>query len=98
MLTEGTVLAFAGTALGVSLAFALTRYLAHQGSIALPLLSTIKVDGAALGWTLLITGTVSLLFGLVPGLKLAAGIYPRHVERADRESQGGSTNGCAEPW
>ncbi len=73
MLAEGVVLAVAGTVLGVCLAFALTLYLAHQGSIALPLLSSVKVDGPALAWTMLITAAVSILFGIVPGLKLAAG-------------------------
>ena len=29
----------------------MTAYLAHQGSIALPLLSSVRVDGAALAWT-----------------------------------------------
>ena len=31
-----------------------SAYLAHQGSIALPLLSMVRVDGTALVWTLLI--------------------------------------------
>ena len=34
--------------------FPVTRYLAHQGSIALPLLASVRIDGAALGWTMLI--------------------------------------------
>jgi predicted permease len=57
----------------LGLAFAITIYLAHQGSIALPLLSSVKVDGAALGWTLLITAATALLFGFAPGLKISAG-------------------------
>jgi predicted permease len=72
LLAEGAVLAAAGTALGVCLAFALVMYIARQGSIALPLLSSVRVDGAALGWTLLVAVAVSMLFGLVPGLRMAA--------------------------
>jgi hypothetical protein len=55
LLTESLVLAGAGALLGLAFAFTLLRYLAHQGSIALPLLSSVRVDGPALGWTLLIT-------------------------------------------
>ena len=73
LLAEGMVLTAAGAALGVCLAFVLAMYVAHQGSIALPLLSSVRVDGAALGWTLLLTVTVSMLFGLVPGLRIATG-------------------------
>ena len=54
LLTESLVLSSAGALLGLGLAFAITIYLAHQGSIALPLLSSVRVDGAALAWTILI--------------------------------------------
>ena len=55
------------------LAFAITAYVSRQGSIALPLLSSVTVDGAALLWTLLITSVTALLFGSVPGLRLSSG-------------------------
>ena len=71
LLTEGLLLAGTGALLGFSLAFALTFYLAHQGSIALPLLNSVRLDGVALAWTLLITGATAVMFGLVPGLRLA---------------------------
>jgi putative ABC transport system permease protein len=73
LLTESLVLAGGGAILGLSLAFTGTRYLAHQGSIALPLLSSVQLDGPALGWTLLISLVATLLFGFVPGLKLSSG-------------------------
>jgi len=69
LLTESLVLSGAGAALGLGLAFAITRFLAHQGSMALPLLSSIRVDGAALVWTLLIAIGVGVLFGLAPALR-----------------------------
>ena len=69
LLTESLVLSGAGAALGLGLAFAITRFLAHQGSMALPLLSSIRVDGAALAWTLLIAICVGVLFGLAPALR-----------------------------
>jgi predicted permease len=71
LLTESTVLSSAGALLGLGFGFAMTRYLAHQGSLTLPLLSSLTVDGAALGWTVLIAVVSSILFGLVPSLGLS---------------------------
>ena len=73
LLTESLVLSGAGAVLGLAFAYAAVQYLAHQGSISLPLLSTVRIDGTALAWTLLITAVVGLLFGIAPGLKIAAG-------------------------
>jgi len=73
LLTESLVLSNAGAVLGLGFAFAITTYLAHQGSIALPLLSSVKVDVTALTWTLLIAVAAAVLFGLAPGVKMSAG-------------------------
>jgi predicted permease len=73
LLTESLVLAIAGAALGLCFAFAIVFYIAHQGSMTLPLLSSISVDGASLGWTLLIAVSVGVLFGVVPALKMSRG-------------------------
>jgi len=73
LLTESLVLSSAGALLGLGFAFAVTRYLAHQGSIVLPLLSSVKVDRAALAWTMLTAVATAVLFGLAPGLKVSAG-------------------------
>ncbi|MBN1569260.1 MAG: ABC transporter permease [Acidobacteria bacterium] len=72
LLTESAILSGAGAILGLGLTFAITAYLAHQGSIALPLLNSVGVDGAALLWTLLITVAVATLFGLAPGLSISS--------------------------
>jgi predicted permease len=72
LLTESLVLSSIGGALGVGLAYGITAYLAHQGSITMPLLNTVGVDGTALAWTLLITVVVAALFGIVPGVVLSA--------------------------
>ena len=69
LLTESLVLSGAGAALGLGLAYGLLSYLAHQGSLALPLLSSVRVDGAVLGWTVFIGVGAALLFGLAPGLR-----------------------------
>jgi predicted permease len=72
LLTESLVLSFAGALLGLGIAFTVTTYLAYQGSIALPLLSSVRIDGAALAWTLLIAVTAAVFFGLAPGLRISS--------------------------
>ncbi len=72
LLTESLVLSFAGALLGLGIAFTVTTYLAYQGSIALPLLSSVRIDGAALVWTLLIAVTAAVFFGLAPGLRISS--------------------------
>ncbi|HEX3436569.1 MAG TPA: ABC transporter permease [Pseudacidobacterium sp.] len=71
LLTESLVLSAAGAVLGLGIAFAVTSWLAHQGSIALPLLSSVRVDGTVLVWTLLIAVVAAVLFGLAPGLRMS---------------------------
>ena len=73
LLIESLVLSTAGAVLGLGFAAAVVAWLAHQGSLALPLLSTLHVDGAAMGWTVLIAVTAAFLFGLMPGLRMASG-------------------------
>ena len=94
LLTESLVLATAGAALGLGLAYAITNYVAHQDQLALPLLNEVRVDGAALGWTLIITLITTLLFGLVPGMKLVAGKAAANLQDALKDSgQGMSVGG-----
>jgi predicted permease len=89
LLTESLVLATAGALLGLGLAYGLLRYLAHQGSIALPLLNSVKLDGTALAWTLLITLSTAVLFGLVPGIRASR----TNVQEALKDGGHGTTEG-----
>jgi predicted permease len=73
LLTESLVLAALGAMLGLGLAYVILSYLAHQGSIALPLLAMVRVDGTVLEWTLLIAIGAAVLFGSAPGLRMSAG-------------------------
>jgi predicted permease len=41
--------------------------------MTLPLLASIRVDGASLGWTLAIAVTAGVLFGVAPALKMSVG-------------------------
>ena len=73
LLMESLVLSSAGAAFGFGLALMLIAWLAHQGALALPLLSTLRIDGQALGWTVLVAVFTAMVFGLLPGLRMASG-------------------------
>ena len=73
LLMESLVLSSAGAALGLGLALTLLSWLAHQGSLALPLLSTVRIDIQALGWTVLVAVFTAMIFGILPGLRIASG-------------------------
>ncbi len=93
LVTESLALSAIGAVFGVALAFGVVSYLAHQGSIALPLLNSIRVDGAALLWTLLITLVVGFIFGLAPGLAVSGGNPQETLKDAGRGSSEGRGHG-----
>ncbi len=74
LLTESLLLSTVGAVLGLVLAFAITLWLRHQSSLALPLLSDVRIDGTVLLWTLAIAVGTALLFGLAPGLRMSSSI------------------------
>ena len=73
LLMESLLLSCAGAALGLGLALILIVWLKHQGSLALPLLSTLRIDMQSLGWTVLIALFTAVIFGVLPGLRVAGG-------------------------
>lgn len=73
LLTESLALSGAGALLGLAIAWAITFYLARQSQMALPLLSTVRVDGVALAWTVLIAISVGAVVGLAPAFKVSGG-------------------------
>ena len=73
LLMESLLLSSAGAALGLGLALMLIVWLKHQGSLALPLLSTLRIDLQSLGWTVLIALFTAVIFGVLPGLRVAGG-------------------------
>jgi predicted permease len=93
LLTESLVLASAGALLGLALAFAVTTYLAHQTSIALPLLASIRVDAQALTWTILIALLAAAFFGLAPALKLAS--TSSNLQESLKDGGRGTSDGAA---
>ncbi len=90
ILTESMVLSMGGALLGLGFALLMTGYLAHQGSIALPLLTRLRVDGAALAWTLLVAIASAVLFGLVPAFRTSD---QDNIQEALKESGHGTTAG-----
>jgi predicted permease len=68
-LTESVALSFSGALLGLVLAFVGTRALAHLTAFRLPLLASVRLDGAALAFTLLAAFLTGILFGLLPAMQ-----------------------------
>jgi predicted permease len=89
LLVESLVLSSAGAIAGLALAAILLAWLRHQGAIALPLLNLLQIDGAALGWTVLIAVFAAVFFGLVPGLRMASG----NLQEMLKDSGPGSGSG-----
>ena len=89
LLTESLVLSVGGAALGLAFAYALVFYLANQGSVTLPLLATIRVDGEALTWTLLIALATGILFGLAPAFKTSGA----NIQNALKDNAAGMAAG-----
>ena len=89
LLTESMVLSLTGAMLGLAIAYSVITFLAHQGSIALPMLSSARVDGAALTWTVGVAVLTALLFGIAPGLKVSR----NDVQEALKDSGPGMSEG-----
>ena len=93
VLTESVTLSFCGAALGILLAIAGTRELAHLNAFNLPLLESVRVDGATLIFTVLMTVATGVLFGLAPALQVPAFNLRKGLQDAGRESSGNSRHG-----
>jgi len=94
MLTESVVLSCCGAVLGVIVAVAGTRALAHLDAISIPLLQNVRTDASALGLTLLMAVLTGLVFGLVPALQVPA----TAVHDALKDTSRGSTEGKQHGW
>ena len=72
MLTESVALSCGGAILGILLALVGTRALSHLDAFRIPLLSSVRFDATALGFTLLAAFATGVLFGLLPALQAPA--------------------------
>jgi predicted permease len=94
MLTESMTLSCCGAALGLLLAVAGTRVVAHLEAFNIPLLESIRIDGNALAFTLLVAIVTGLIFGLLPALQVPAGTVHGGLKDTGR----GSTQGRRHAW
>ncbi|MBV8818248.1 MAG: ABC transporter permease, partial [Acidobacteriaceae bacterium] len=89
LLTESFILCGSGAALGCMIAWTILLYLARNSHLALPMLSTVRLDGTALAWTILIAGSGAIMFGVAPAFKMAA----TNVQEVLKESGAGLSQG-----
>jgi predicted permease len=72
LLTESVILSGAGMVLGLVFAYGVVSFVSRQASLALPLLSAMRIDGATLLWAIFIAALAAVLFGLAPGMFIAS--------------------------
>ena len=89
LLTESTLLAGCGALVGLPLAYLATNAIAHLQAFSIPLLSTARVDLAALGFTVLIAFSTGLIMGIVPALQLSHSQVQDELKEASRGSSPG---------
>jgi predicted permease len=94
ILTESVLLSCCGAVLGVALAFTGTRALAHLSAVSIPLLANVRIDGSALGFTLLIAVLTGLLVGLMPALQS----FDLTLQVALQDANRGSSQGRRSAW
>jgi predicted permease len=94
MLTESVALSCCGAALGLLLAVAGTRGLAHLHGFNLPLIESVRIDGQALLFTLLAAAGSGVLIGLLPALRVSAASLCDEIHDASR----GSSSGTRHLW
>jgi len=94
LLTESLVLSGSGAAFGIFLAYAITRVVAGASAINVPLLHSVTIDGAALGFTLVLAFIAGVVFGIVPALQLSMG----HEQAALTDATRGSSEGRRGAW
>jgi predicted permease len=71
LLIEGVLLAIAGAAIGIPLAYALTSLLTASANLSVPLLHQVRVDGVTLMVTGLTAVVSGLAFGALPAIRVA---------------------------
>jgi predicted permease len=94
MLTESVVLSGGGAALGLVVAIAGTRSLAHLDAVSIPLLQSVRLDANALAFTLVMAVLAGVAFGLAPALQIPAAA----VHDALKEASRGATEGKRRNW
>lgn len=90
LLTESLLLAALGGALGLLLAYWLISALIALAPARIPRLDEINIDGRTLAFTLGVSLLTSLLFGLVPALRISRPDLNEALKEGGRSSSGSS--------
>jgi predicted permease len=91
MLTEGIVLSCSGAIVGLAVAVAGTRGLAHLDAVNVPLLAGVRVDATALAFTLGLAIVTGVVFGLAPAFQTPESGLHDALKDASRGSTGRRT-------
>ena len=94
MLTEAVALSCCGAVVGLGLAVAGARVVAHLNAFNLPLLTSVRIDANALAFTLLAAVFTGVLFGVLPALQAPA----LEVQNALKEGGRGLSAGKSRAW
>jgi predicted permease len=89
MLTESIALSCCGAAFGLILAVVGTRAITHLDAFDIPLLASVRLDGDALGFTLVAAVLAGVLFGLLPALRVPSLAVGEALKDGSRGSRGG---------
>lgn len=90
LLTESAVLALAGGALGLLLAFAGLDLIVKLSPDSLPRLEQVSIDPPVLCFTILVTMLTGIIFGLAPALHLSRVDLHEALKQSGRQSSGGA--------
>jgi putative ABC transport system permease protein len=91
IVTETLVLAIAGGAFGLLLAFWVTEFFVAVGGDSIPRPEAIRIDGGVLVFTLALTCVSAVLAGLVPALHASRGATADQLKEGGRDMAGGSS-------
>ncbi|HWF48598.1 MAG TPA: ABC transporter permease, partial [Bryobacteraceae bacterium] len=94
MLTESIALSCCGAVFGLILAATGTRAITHFDAFNIPLLTSVRLDGEALGFTLLAAVVTGVLFGLLPAFRVRSFA----VADALKDGTRGSSSGHRHAW
>ncbi|HEX3143894.1 MAG TPA: ABC transporter permease [Pyrinomonadaceae bacterium] len=93
LLTESALLAFAGAAAGLALAYWLLRLLVRLSPQGTPGLDQIAIDRYVLGFTVLIAAFTGIVFGLAPALQMSKIDLNRSLKDTGKGTPGGARGG-----
>lgn len=89
LFTENFVLSVVGGGLGVAFAFAAVGYIRRVDGLSIPLLTSVEINGGALGVAVGVTVLTALLFGLAPAIAATRGDVSAAVKGGGRGSSEG---------